>query len=115
MNKIITALTLGIAISLFTFAIPTFASTQVCGDPSQSTIDITYISCGNGSPANVTSPWGKNSDVPQINPGTQILFSNGSQTINLGCPAFFTQQCSDITVSTYWKNLWGQGLTRISQ
>lgn len=69
---------------------------------------------GNGSPENVMNVWGTtNSQIPHIKPGTSVLFSNGAVTIDLGCPAWFSNYCVDVTVTQWWKDRWGQALVKI--
>lgn len=78
------------------------AAVQQCGDPSQSTIDVTYVSCGNGSPELVTSAWGTtNSGTPHVQPGQSVTDESGISSL---CPSFFTNYCVDITHTEYYRN-----------
>lgn len=59
------------------------------------------ISCGNGSPELVVSPWGKmNSEVPHIQPGQSSTDEAG---ITETCPAWFPFYCVDITRTEYYR------------
>ncbi len=116
MNKIIASFVgFSLVLSFFGMFISVAHADTVCGNPSQSNSQTTFIACGNGSPENVVTVYGKNSEVPQVNPGTKALFQFGNIVIDLGCPAYFTQKCNDVTVTQYWITTWGipQGLTRV--
>ncbi len=93
--------TLGLFAFVFVFvgASHALAATTVCGNPADSTSQITYISCSNGSPEAVQSAWGTNSSVPQVNGGAIVTDEGGFTS---PCPTFILK-CVDVTHTTYYR------------
>lgn len=90
------------------FASNVSAAELRCGEPENSTADITYAHgyCGNGSPENVMNVWGtKNSQLPHIKQGESYIMSNGVKDT---CPWWYPMYCVDVSVTQYWKDRWGK-------
>ncbi len=74
--------------------VASFAAVASCGNGTLGT-----VVCGNGSPELVQSPWGKNSDVPHIQPGQSVRDDFGNTFL---CPFWFTNYCVDLTHTAYY-------------
>lgn len=89
------------------------ASTQLCGNPADSTVDpitseplVTYVTCiaGGGNPELVVNVWGTtNSQLPHLKPGqTKVLLNGRTET----CPFWFPMDCVDITGTAWYQARW---------
>lgn len=76
-----------VAVGMFTMPVAAFAATSVdCHvTPNASQCQ------GGGNPEILMSPWGRNQDVPHIQPGQKA-----ADGISL-CPIWFTNYCVDIS------------------
>lgn len=98
MKKIIASLILTVAFA--SFGSIAFADTTACGQVDPITNQV--VTCGNGSPENVTNVWGTtNSQIAHVAPGATVYDEAGIPSL---CPTWFSNYCVDISHTEYYRN-----------
>ena len=98
-NKILAlALVIG---SLSSFASVVSAGVDTPAHCGMQSDGVTIVECSSSNPENIVSPWGTNSSVPHLLPGTSSTDEYGVPVL---CPIFTFTYCLDLTHTNYYRN-----------
>ncbi len=109
MKKIIFSLCAFVLVFSFASIKTTHAETFLCGDPANSTVDITgapiitYTQCGNGDPMRIAMPWGLLAgQTRQVKAGETVTDETG---LSYTCSVDANEKgCFDLTYLDYYRN-----------